>query len=155
MPMFWAAAKAISRYPACAIEEYASMRFTFDCTSAAMLPMNIESTAETHTIQNHPGAPAMKKMRRSTANTAAFGAVDISATTGAGAPSYTSGVQTWNGAEATLKPSPTNISATAVSTSGEPLSPRSVSAIWSTLVEPVAPNINATPYKKKAVANEP
>src|SRR5579862_8291533 len=85
----------------------------FCCTSAPMLPSAMESAAESHTIQNQPGAPVPKSTRSSTANAAALGPVDISATTGAGEPSYTSGVQTWNGAEATLKPKPTNISPTA------------------------------------------
>ena len=59
----------------------------FCCTSAPMLPIVIESAAETHTIQNHPGAPVANSTRSSTANAAAFGPVDISATTGAGEPS--------------------------------------------------------------------
>src|SRR5207302_10311661 len=93
--------------------------------------------------------------RNRTANAAAFGAVDIKPTTGAGAPSYTSGVQTWNGAAATLNPSPTNISAIEVYTS---ISGRLASSRWlmmSMLVDPVAPNIRATPYRKNAVANDP
>src|SRR5262249_16219363 len=101
-----------------------------------------------------PGALASKMIRSSTANTAAFGAVDIRPTIGAGAPSYTSGVHTWNGAEATLKPSPTNISAIATyARMGAP--ERRVWRITRILVEPVAPNMRATPYRKNAVANEP
>ena len=68
----------------------------------------------------------------------------ISATTGAGAPSYTSGVHTWKGTEATLKPSPTNISAMpAYAGVGAPEC--SAAAMAYTLVEPVAPNIRAMP----------
>ena len=47
----------------------------------------IDSAADTQTIQNHPGAPVAKSTRNSTANAAAFGPVDINATTGAGEPS--------------------------------------------------------------------
>src|SRR5215831_17160703 len=50
---------------------------------------------------------------------------------------------------------PTNIRATAVYTSAPDVPPRSAAAMASVAVEPVAPNISATPYKKNAVANEP
>ena len=87
MPTSFAAAIATIMYPACAIDEYASNRFTFCCTSAPMLPSVIDSTADTQIIQNHPGAPVAKSTRNNTAKAAAFGPVDISATTGAGDPS--------------------------------------------------------------------
>src|SRR4029077_2809925 len=106
-------AKATSRYPACAIEEYASSRFTFDWTRALMLPRVIESAAATQRNQKRPGALIANTTRNNTAKAAALGAVDMNPTTGAGAPSYTSGVQMWNGAAATLKPMPININATA------------------------------------------
>src|SRR5271169_6400362 len=109
MPVSWAAAKATSTYPAWAMEEYASRRFTLCCTSAHTFPIVIESTAETQTIQNQPGAPVANSARSNTANAAALGPVDMNPLTGAGAPSYTSGVHTWNGADATLNPRPTNI----------------------------------------------
>ena len=83
------------------------------CTRAATLPSVMESAADTQISQKRPGALAWKKIRSNTANTAAFGPVDIRPTMGAGAPSYTSGVQTWKGADATLKPRPTNINAVA------------------------------------------
>src|SRR5215831_1109245 len=111
IPLAGRLAKATRRYPACAIEEYASKRLMLSCTNAAILPIDIESAAATQISQIRPGACAWKKIRIKTANTAAFGAVDMKPTTGDGAPSYTSGVQIWNGAAATLKPSPTNISA--------------------------------------------
>src|ERR1700758_887356 len=109
----------------------------------------MERTAEIQMNQNRPGAFASNRTRRSTANAAAFGAVDIRPTIGAGAPSYTSGVHTWNGAEATLKPSPTNISATATYARRGGLE-RRVWLITRILVEPVAPNMRATPYRKNA-----
>jgi len=37
----------MSMYPACAMEEYASIRFTFVCVSAARLPIVIERTDRT------------------------------------------------------------------------------------------------------------
>src|SRR6185437_15971897 len=47
MPFFASAeghtANATSKYPACAIDEYASNRFTLSCTRAAMLPMVMDS----------------------------------------------------------------------------------------------------------------
>src|SRR6202030_4217213 len=138
-------------YPACAIEEYASSRLTFCCTSAPTFPRVMDRAAATQISQSRPGALASNMTRSRTANAAAFGAVDIKPTTGAGAPSYTSGVQTWNGATATLKPRPTNISAMEVYAS---ISAGLDSNLWlmmSMLVDPVAPNMRATPYRKNAV----
>src|ERR1017187_9761550 len=140
--MFCPAAKATRTYPACAIEEYDSSRLTLFCTSAPMLPIDIDSTAETQIIQNHPGAPVANSTRSSTAKAAAFGPVDMNATTGAGEPSETSGVQTWKGAEATLKPSPTNIRATARYVSTETWVFR-ISPLTYILVDPAEPNTMA------------
>ncbi len=65
------------------------MRFTSFCFSAPRLPIVIESAASTHisTAQrcSISGNPE-NVIRSSTANAAALGAVDISPTTGAGAP---------------------------------------------------------------------
>src|SRR5579859_1008765 len=120
-----------------------------------MLPNVIESAAATQRNQNRPGALMANTTRSKTAKAAALGAVDMNPTTGAGAPSYTSGVHTWNGAAATLKPRPTNISAIAANTSISTGPDCSLWAMMSMLVDPVAPNIKATPYRKNAVANEP
>src|SRR5579863_1149045 len=147
--------KATSIYPACAIDEYASNRLTLLCTNAPTLPKVIDSAAATQRSQKRPGASMVNTTRSRTANAAAFGAVDMKPTIGAGAPSYTSGVQMWNGAAATLNPSPTNIRAMATYTSN---STGPVCSFWlmmAMLVDPVAPNIMATPYRKNAVANEP
>ena len=46
------------------------------------------------------------KTRKNATKAAAFTAADIKAVTGAGAPSYTSGVHMWNGTAETLKPKP-------------------------------------------------
>src|SRR5215472_16415915 len=142
-------ANATRRYPAWAIDEYASRRFTLFCKSAPRLPIVIESTAEIQISQNQAlpaSTVAPKRIRSRTANAAALGPVDMRATTGAGAPSYTSGVQTWKGAEATLKPRPTIISAVAMKARILTL-PLDVSW-WASfsgdsrrLVVPVAPNI--------------
>src|SRR6266481_6112485 len=115
------------------------------CTSAPTLPSVIERAAETQISQKRPGVLISNRTRSSTANAAAFGPVDINPTIGAGAPSYTSGVQTWKGAEATLKPRPTNMSATATYTRGGTDPEASDWPMASMLVEPVAPNIIATP----------
>src|SRR4051794_28641442 len=85
--------------------------------SAAKFPITIVRIAEPHT--NGSQRPAMgpnpvSNTRMNTANAAAFGAADMNADTGAGAPWYTSGAQIWNGAAETLKANPTNISAAAV-----------------------------------------
>src|SRR5262249_48818162 len=90
------------------------MRLMFDCVSAAKLPIVIESSAESHTIGSQPrpiDSNEVMKMRRNTANAAAFGPAERNAETGAGAPWYTSGDQIWKGALETLNASPTNISA--------------------------------------------
>ncbi len=59
------------------------------------------------------GPKAVTKVRIRIAKAAAFGPTERNAETGAGAPWYTSGAQTWNGAAEILKPNPTNISAAA------------------------------------------
>src|SRR5262249_31830369 len=150
MPRWFPAANATRMYPAWAIEEYASIRLTLFWMRAPKLPRVMESTAEIQMSQNHCMWVVANNTRSSTAKAAALGPVDISATTGAGAPSYTSGVQTWNGAEATLKPRPTIISAVAMKARilTLPLDVSwwaSFSGISSRLVVPVAPNIRATP----------
>src|SRR5216684_5681699 len=132
------------------------MRLTLFCMSAPKLPIVMDSAAEIQISGYHPVLVVANKTRSITANAAALGPVDIKATTGAGAPSYTSGVHMWKGADATLKPRPTIISATAMKarTPGTRPVPTAM-LISSMLVEPVAPNMSATPYRKNAVANDP
>src|SRR5580658_1840783 len=115
----------------------------------------MESAADTQITQKMACTLITNTTRNRTAKAAALGAVDIKPTIGAGAPSYTSGVQIRNGAAATLNPRPTNINATATNASNGIGPAPNVPLIWSIFVEPVAPNINATPYRKNAVANEP
>ena len=87
------------------------MRFTSVCTIAAMLPTSSDSTASTNTIGRQStlySANEPTNTRRIAANAAAFVADAMNAVTGVGDPWYTSGVHMWNGAAATLKPSPTS-----------------------------------------------
>src|SRR4051812_36913953 len=89
---------------------------------------------------------AVRNTLNNTANPAALGPTDMKPVTGVGAPSYTSGVQMWKGATATLKHKAINIkaaeSSTRLSCSSEE---RNDSAIVSRFVLPVAPKIKATP----------
>ncbi len=61
---------------------------------------------------------AKRKTRMKAAKPAAFGPAAMKAVTGVGAPSYTSGVQTWKGAVAILKPKPMSIIAAPANRSG-------------------------------------
>src|SRR3954452_25261907 len=84
---------------------------------------------------------ASTKIRRKTANAAAFVATAMNEVTGVGAPWYTSGVHVWNGAIEHLNASPVAASATPVSSSGsvsDTLSPIAA-AIPLKSVVPVAP----------------
>src|SRR5215469_9170853 len=121
------------------------MRLTLFWMSAPKLPSVMERAAEIQISQNHSVLVVANSTRKSTANAAALGPVDISATIGAGAPSYTSGVHTWNGAEATLKPRPIIMSAVAAIASKPGFDADRVCEITRMLVEPVAPKISATP----------
>src|SRR6478609_3734364 len=143
-------------YPACAMELYASMRFKLVCTMADKFPKNMLSAAATHSAQNHRGGAAstLARMRSASANAAALGPVDSRAVTGAGAPSYTSGVQSWNGAAATLKAKPIKMNPRPIFKS-ECAESLANGVMRSRCVEPVAPNDNAIPYRKNAVAKEP
>ena len=148
--------------PAWLIDEYASMRFTSVCTTARTEPTTRVNTARTTTTGRQSSDRldnATVNTRKSATKAAVLPTEPMSAVTGVGAPWYTSAVQVWNGTSDTLKPKPTSSNAIPASNiADEP--PRTVSlerlaAIFSTLVEPVAPNTNATPYRKKADAKPP
>src|SRR6476660_4992677 len=97
--------------------EYASIRFTFVCASATMLPPVIvmaANTAKTVDQSSASGPRAETITRRIAANAAAFGATDMKAVAGVGAPSYASGVHWWNGTTAALNARPTVMSARAM-----------------------------------------
>ena len=68
---------------------------------------------------------------------AAFEHMASSAVTGAGAPSYTSGAQRWNGMIESLKKKPARIKTTPISPS-ENTSPSPCAMSWNTIV-PVMP----------------
>src|SRR3981189_1777703 len=103
-PAAFAAERPIKRYPACAIELYASSRLRLFCTMAVRLP-SVIVTAEMIPVIAGQGrsvvgaesplgscrANAAKKKRMATANPAAFGPTERKAVNGVGAPSYTSG----------------------------------------------------------------
>ena len=82
-------------YPACATDEYASMRFSDDCPSAPTLPTMIVIVANAARAGPHVDCASMSavsKKRRNTPSAATFVATAMNAVTGVGAPSYTSGV---------------------------------------------------------------
>jgi hypothetical protein len=84
------AAIAISMNPACEIDEYASMRFTFRCTSAARLPIVRDATAitATATVQRCASCGKAVRSRRSiTTSATVFVAAAMNEVTGVGAPS--------------------------------------------------------------------
>src|SRR5688572_19306974 len=129
--------------------EYASIRFTFVCTSATTFPaviVNAASTANTVDQSTASGPIPATSTRRIAANAAAFGATDMKAVAGVGAPSYASGVHWWNGTTAALKPRPTVMSASemSVAPSARPVR-ASVAAIGANSVVPVTPYSHANP----------
>ena len=84
------AERPISRKPACEIDEYASIRFTFRCTSAARLPIASEATAipaNAHVQRCASCGNAVRSRRNASANAATFVAADMNAVTVVGAPS--------------------------------------------------------------------
>src|SRR5256885_164318 len=119
--------------------EYASIRFTFSWTSATTLPaviVNAARTAKTLDQSTASGPMPDTSTRRIAANAAAFGATDMNAVAGVGAPSYASGVHWWNGTTAALNPSPTVMSDSAMIVGPLPMPfNRSAAAMWSKLVE--------------------
>ncbi len=148
--------------PAWLIDEYASMRFTSVCTTASTDPttnVNIARTTTTGRQSSDRLERASENTRRRATNAAVFPTEPISAVIGVGAPWYTSAVQVWNGTSETLNPKPTRSNAIPASNiADDPPSTMSferLAAIASMLVEPVAPNTSATPYKKNAEAKPP
>src|SRR4051812_32891821 len=81
-----------SRYPACAIDEYASKRLTLSCRSAPRLPTVIVNTASHEQIDAQPLEPyassvranAVDTRRISVAKPAALTVVAMNAVTGVG-----------------------------------------------------------------------
>ncbi len=145
----FAAVTATSRYPPCAMLEYASIRFTFVCPSAMRLATTMVIAASHHRIgiqSSYAASKATTKTRRNATNAAAFTADDMNAVTGAGAPSYTSGVHMWNGTAETLNEKPIARSAIAITRRPGVAAPLvTLASITVTLVLPVAPYVRAMP----------
>src|SRR6266702_4637214 len=103
--------------------EYARRRLTLLCTSASMLPpmmVRIVIVRTTGSQSGLTGNRTTSKTRAKATIAAALVATDIKPVTGAGAPSYTSGVHAWNGIAETLKAIPTVSRLIAGSSNGEP-----------------------------------
>src|SRR5919199_6202531 len=133
--------------------EYAIRRLMFVCTRAIRLPTVMVIKASTPNNTDHsaamPGSAALK-MRRMTAKPAALEPTEKNAVAGVAAPWYTSGVQSWNGAAAILKPRPATSMVTLSKAAGVgfPVRTREMSA---RVVAPEAPYSRAMPYSKTAV----
>src|SRR5919202_1647822 len=110
-------------------------------TMATRLPTVIVTNARAPNRTDHsaliPGRAALK-MRRMTAKPAALDPTEKNAVAGVAAPWYTSGVHSWNGAAAILKPSPATsmVTLSKAAVDGGPLSTRAMST---RVVAPVAP----------------
>src|SRR5687768_113770 len=116
--------------PAWLIDEYASIRFTFVCTTASAEPITSVTTATTQIAGRQSSrqcGSAYTSTRIIAANAATFPTDAMKADVGVGAPSYTSGVQKWNGTAEILNARPTISSATPASTSASLRSSRTVS----------------------------
>ena len=90
MPAAFVATSALIMYPACAMDEYASIRLIFVCRNAMRLPPTTETAASTAIRCAQYAAStgnATKRTRRRTAMPAAFEHMASSPVTGAGAPS--------------------------------------------------------------------
>src|SRR5438046_6230332 len=100
--------------------EYASIRFTFVCTTPTTVPTIIVAAAIPERTGIHwawSGSKGEWNTRTNAANAAALSPVDMNAVTIVGAPSYASGVHMWNGTAETLNANPTASSPTASSAS--------------------------------------
>src|ERR687885_1008530 len=133
--------------------EYAISRLMLVWTMATRLPTVMVTKASTPNRTDHsalmPGRAALK-MRRMTAKPAAFEATEKKAVAGVAAPWYTSGVHSWNGAAAILKPSPATsiVTLSRAAGVGVPVSTREMSA---RVVAPETPYSRAMPYSSTAV----
>src|SRR6266508_3312241 len=109
-------------YPTWVMLEYAMSRLMLVWTMATRLPTVIVMRASTPKRIDHsvamPGSAPLK-MRRMTAKPAALDPTEKNAVAGVAAPWYTSGVQSWNGAAAILKPNPATSIVTLSRTAGD------------------------------------
>src|SRR5437867_3235561 len=105
MPSLDSAISPSSRNPACAIDEYARMRFTSVWVRPKIAPTAIDVMAtahmsgrQSHLVEEKP----TYSTRISAPNAAIFVHDAMNAVTAVGEPWYTSGVQLWNGATLAL-----------------------------------------------------
>src|SRR3954470_4111660 len=129
-------------------------------TTARIEPVNNVKTAITQMIgcqSSRNVGNVEKKTRNSPAKPAALAAAAMKQVAGLGAPWHAPGVHVGNGAAATLKPRPTI--SNAMPASSTPLDVMMFSArkraISARLVDPVAPEVRATPYRNSADENSP
>src|SRR5579875_2090904 len=111
MPACVSATSPTRMNPACAIEEYARMRFTSVWVSPNTAPTTMDAIATPHTTgrQSHElELNPTNSTRRIAPNAATLVHAAMNAVTGVGAPTYTSGVQLWNGAMPALNSNPTS-----------------------------------------------
>ncbi len=137
-------------YPAWAMEEYASIRFTLSWSRADRFPTVMVRNARTHRMFVIAGPSAGKVSsvtRSSAAKAAAFTPAAMNAVTTVGAPWYASGVHMWKGTSDTLKANPTRSSPTPTVNTGFPKRRRSpiIPAIAGIFVVPVTEYIRAIP----------
>src|SRR5664279_3177770 len=129
--------------PACATEEYASIRFMSVWVIPMTEPMIMDAAAMIATTGCHVqaiGCSAEKQTRRIAANAATFVQDAMNAVTGVGAPWYTSGVHRWNGPTEALNSRPTRTSASPPISSTSLLSPaRAWLAMAANWVDPAYP----------------
>src|SRR3984893_1972637 len=133
--------------------EYAIRRLMFVWTMATRLPtvivMNANQPNRTDpSVLMLGNAPL--KMRTMTAKPAAFEPTEKNAVAGVAAPWYTSGVHSWNGAAAILKPSPATSMVTLSRAAGGG-APDSARGMSTSVVAPVTPYSRAMPYRGTAV----
>src|SRR5688572_20994830 len=150
LPTEFAATRPTSRYPPCAMLEYASMRFRLLCATPTTVPRIIVAAATQATSGAQSvlkGSNAERNTRVKAANAATLTPVDMNPVTMAGAPSYASGVHMWNGTAEILKANPTSSSPTASRIIGLSLSACADrnEPTASSLVLPATPYVNAIP----------
>src|SRR5262245_66661611 len=140
------------------MDEYASMRFRFDCVNAAKFPtviVTIERTSNSSRQSSFIAGSPSRKIRSSIANDAAFDPTDRNAVIGVGAPSYTSGAHIWNGTAAILKPTPATTRITARITRGSLCTAVKSGALFRRFVVPDRPYISDMPYRRMPSENAP
>jgi hypothetical protein len=141
---------------------------TVSWVAAAKLPSVIVTTANTwnNNIQSMPtpsSGNATVNTRNISAKPAAFDADERNAVTGAGAPSYASGAQNWNGTLAVLNANPpATINTPTAAIPETPSAPptnaagsRSPAATSERINEPVAPYSNEIPNANTAEESAP